>query len=231
MSFPLGIKALTLVAALGAAAIAGALNPLRDTAASYQSVAITLKSGTVIEAGRDEVTHALWMQCVAAKACEHEPRIAPPAGFYPVTDVNALDIGQFIAWFNAETGSAWRLPTRTEAQAFADLLPKEANKKLFTDPRMAWAADYYLRKSWTRPVKTAGTFGTLENGLRDIGGNVWEWTSTCVAKGTGDNACPAYYVNGEHEAEIPVFLRDAISGGCASGVPPTNLGFRLVRSQ
>jgi hypothetical protein len=25
------------------------------------------------------------------------------------------------------------------------------------------------------------------------------------------------------------FVRDARSGGCSAGVPPTNLGFRLVR--
>jgi hypothetical protein len=40
--------------------------------------------------------------------------------------------------------------------------------------------------------------------------------------------CPAYVVEGAHEAEIPVFLRNPAAGGCATGTPPTYLGFRLV---
>ncbi len=229
MPLSFGIKTIAMAAALSAAIAAGSMKAV-DTP-PFETVVVTMKSGAVIEAGRDEVTHALWMQCVVAKACEHEPETTPPAGFYPVTDVNALDIAEFTKWLNKETYGKWRLPTREEFQEFAGLLPKDESKKLFTDPRMAWAADYYSRKSYTRPVRPSGSFGTLANGLRDIGGNVWEWTSTCVAKDIGGYMCPAYYVNGEHEAEIPTFLRDAISGGCASGVPPTNLGFRLVRDK
>jgi formylglycine-generating enzyme required for sulfatase activity len=227
MPLSLGIKTITMAAALSAAIAAGSMKAV-DTP-PFETVAVTMRSGAVIEAGRDEITHSLWMQCVAAKVCEHEPETTPPAGPYPVTDVNAFDIAGFTKWLNKETHGKWRLPTREEFQEFASLLPKDDSKKIFTDPRMAWAADYYSRKSYARPVRPSGSFGTLANGLRDIGGNVWEWTSTCVAKDTGGYMCPAYYVNGEHEAEIPTFLRDAISGGCASGVPPTNLGFRLVR--
>jgi len=32
-----------------------------------------------------------------------------------------------------------------------------------------------------------------------------------------------------HRAYVTDFIRDARAGGCASGTPPTNLGFRLVR--
>ena len=27
------------------------------------------------------------------------------------------------------------------------------------------------------------------------------------------------------------FIRDGVTGGCSAGLPPTNLGFRLVRSR
>ncbi len=231
MPLSLGLKAITTAAVLTIAVGAGSLKSVRETSEPFETVFIKMESGVQLEAGRDEITHVLWMKCVAAKACEHEPETAPPMGSYPVSDVNALDIAEFIKWLNSETEGNWRLPTREEFQEFAKLLPKDESKKLFTDPRMEWATNYYSRNSYTRPVKISGSFGTLPNGLRDIGGDVWEWTSTCVAKDTGGYMCPAYYVNGEHEAEIPTFLRDAISGGCAAGVPPTNLGFRLVRDR
>jgi formylglycine-generating enzyme required for sulfatase activity len=229
MPLTLGIKAIATAAVLTVTVAAGSWTVLTRKPAPFETVKVTLKSGTVLEAGRDEITHALWMECVAAKACGHEPKTKPPSGFYPVTDVNALDIKEFINWLQDETHAAWRLPTREEALEFSNLLPKDETKRMFTDPRLSWADDYYSRKSHGRAVKPSGSFGDVPGGLRDIGGNVWEWTSTCVAKNIGKFMCPAYYVNGEHEAEIPTFLRDAISGGCASGTPPANLGFRLVR--
>jgi hypothetical protein len=35
-------------------------------------------------------------------------------------------------------------------------------------------------------------------------------------------------VEGQHRAYVTDFIRDAKAGGCAVGVPPDNLGFRLV---
>jgi formylglycine-generating enzyme required for sulfatase activity len=227
MPYSGGIKLIAGAAALSAALGMGSFRAIEDV--PFPTVSVVLDSGANIEAGQDEVTYGLWMKCVGDNACEHIPTATPPAANYPVTDVNVLDIEQFLGWLNKKDGGGWRLPTRLEAQEFADLLPKDTSKKLFTDPRLDWAADYYSRKSYGRTVKPSGAFGSVSNGLRDIGGNVWEWTSTCVSPDTGGFMCPAYYVNGEHEAEIPTFLRDAISGGCAAGEPPTNLGFRLVR--
>jgi hypothetical protein len=36
-------------------------------------------------------------------------------------------------------------------------------------------------------------------------------------------------VEGRHRAVVIDFVRDASAGGCAAGVPPDHLGFRLVR--
>jgi hypothetical protein len=38
-------------------------------------------------------------------------------------------------------------------------------------------------------------------------------------------------VEGQHRAYVTDFIRDAKAGGCAVGVPPDNLGFRLVVEQ
>ena len=41
--------------------------------------------------------------------------------------------------------------------------------------------------------------------------------------------CCVRVAEGAHRAYVTDFIRDARAGGCASGTPPTNLGFRLVR--
>ena len=231
MPLALAVKAITAAAAASAAVAAGLFGFPPESPAPFQTVAITLKDGSHLEAGRDEITRDLWMQCATEGGCSYTPDTGPKAGAYPVTHINALDIAEFVTWLNQHTHANWRLPTRDEALEVAALLPEDDSEKLFTDPRMAWAAEYTSRKEYGRAVRPSGAFGTVSNCLRDIAGNVWEWTSTCTAKNIGNFPCPAFYVSGEHETEIPTFLRDAISGGCAAGVPPTNLGFRLVRDR
>ena len=41
--------------------------------------------------------------------------------------------------------------------------------------------------------------------------------------------CGVRVAEGRHRAYVTDFIRDARAGGCAVGVPPRNLGFRLVR--
>ena len=85
-----------------------------------------------------------------------------------------------------------------------------------------------------------GHFGANENGLLDLSGNIWEWTSTCFVRTALDDAggaistnanCGVRVAEGRHRAYVTDFIRDARAGGCAAGVPPNNLGFRLVREQ
>jgi formylglycine-generating enzyme required for sulfatase activity len=104
--------------------------------------------------------------------------------------------------------------------------------------RRTWIARYEAEFARSRPAATAaepgGTFGTNSNGLDDVAGNVWEWTNSCFVRVSLDGEreritnCGVRVVEGAHRSYVTDFIRDPRSGGCAAGVPPANLGFRLV---
>jgi len=56
--------------------------------------------------------------------------------------------------------------------------------------------------------------------------------TTCNSEGETVSAksnCGVRVVEGQHRSYVTDFIRDARGGGCMAGVPPDNLGFRLVR--
>ncbi len=87
-----------------------------------------------------------------------------------------------------------------------------------------------------KAARPGGTFGANSNGLDDLAGNVWEWTNSCFLRVSLDSEreqitntnCGVRVVEGTHRSYMTDFIRDPRSGGCAAGVPPANLGFRLV---
>lgn len=188
-------------------------------------------SGKTLRVAPYEVTVADWSACVADQACEDiAPAVEHPA-VTPMTGVNWFDIGAYIAWYNNVHGTSLRLPTAQEWRAFSRKPPSVAKTPLFDDPRLAWAANYGQEETPRGPVRRQGSWPETREGIADLGGNVWEWTSSCAANDAGiaDAAhCPAMTVMGAHESVIPVFVRDPASGGCATGTPPTHVGFRLV---
>lgn len=193
---------------------------------------------------RYQVTLTQYGECVAAGACKP----ANPnkvTGEAPVTGVSYEDAIAYAAWLSAQTGATWRLPTIAEWNLAAGTSAPRDAPQVETDaanPALRWLATYEQEVGARTDIdplpQQPGSYGFNEFGLADIAANVWEWTSTCARRTTLDgNGAPAQvvescgirYLEGRHRAAMNVFVRDARGGGCSMGVPPANLGFRLVR--
>jgi formylglycine-generating enzyme required for sulfatase activity len=220
------VRSALVIFIAAAAAAASSCKP----AQTLQLELVRTESG--LRVMRHEVALAEWRQCFNDGGCSHMPvpgRGASADG-YPVTGINWFDAQEFAAWASTKSGVKLRLPTVEEWRGFSGV-DQTPRAKLFTDPRMAWAADYGAEKRLDPTLRRSGGFGVSSQGVSDAHGNVWEWTSTCVSDGyvkDGVDRCPAYMLEGEHEAVMSVFVRDAKEGGCSSGSPPSHLGLRLV---
>jgi formylglycine-generating enzyme required for sulfatase activity len=196
-----------------------------------------------LEIMRYQVTEADYARCTDEGACAE---LGGGGGLdFPQTGVNYADAVAYAQWFSSQTGQHWRLPTDAEwmraatGRAFDDALTPEATS---SDPSRRWLASYRreaaLRRAPDPERHPKGSFAESDFGVADMAGNVWEWTETCFQNGIltpdgqtiADSAdyCGVRSVQGKHRSFVITFVRDARSGGCATGVPPDYLGFRLV---
>jgi formylglycine-generating enzyme required for sulfatase activity len=189
-----------------------------------------------------QVSSVDYRRCVEDGACRALDRGVVIAIDRPAVQVSWHDADSYAGWLSRKTGETWRLPTDEEwAFAAGSLFRDDGVAVDDSDPSKRWIARYEREAdrapsdAGTRPF---GSFGVNQNGLLDIGGNVWEWTGTCFVRTVLDDAgaavskspnCGVRIVEGQHRAYVTDFIRDAKAGGCAVGVPPDNLGFRLVR--
>ncbi len=192
-----------------------------------------------------QVSVADYARCVADAACATPlaPMIAD--GNVPVTGVSFEDAAGYAVWLSTRTGQVWTLPSDAEwAYAAAERYRDDAlglgDGK--DNPALRWIANYRQEAARNRTAdpnpRPLGSFGANSNGVMDMAGNVWEWTETCHRRihldAAGDvvseqPACTIRVLEGKHRAATSYFIRDAKSGGCSVGIPPDNLGFRLVR--
>ena len=191
---------------------------------------------------RNQVTRGEYDRCVAAGACPTLDVTGKPER--PVTGVNYDDAVAYANWLSAKTWQRWRLPTDREWALAAGSRYKDDAYTEVSDPNnpsKRWIATYTAEsrgqvKVDSTPMPT-GHFGINEHGLADLSGNVWEWTSTCYirhhVKPGGHTQvtenCGVRVAEGSHRALMVGFIRDPKAGACSVGVPPANLGIRLVR--
>jgi formylglycine-generating enzyme required for sulfatase activity len=187
--------------------------------------------GRTLLVSRYEVQVASWRRCYEDGGCSYMPPVHAGRGTFPITGVNWLDVEEYLAWANSHSGGGLRLPTLAEWREMYRPLAQPKPAPYFTDPRLAWASNYGQERTPSGPVRPKGSFSTTPDGIADLDGNVWEWTASCFSSGFNGpkgNMCPAFVAAGEHEAVVSVFIRNPGLGGCATGTPPTHLGFRLV---
>jgi formylglycine-generating enzyme required for sulfatase activity len=197
-----------------------------------------------LEIMKHQVSAQDYALCVKAGVCQ--PTEVAGTAKLAQTNVNFTDATVYAAWLSQQTGSLWRLPTDAEwlraagERGFDSGFDAAANGD---DPSRRWIANYRrevaLRGEADLTLHPLGHFGVNDLGVADIAGNVWEWTQTCFQNGTlsadgsaiatRSDYCGVRAVQGKHRAFVIDFIRDARSGGCAAGVPPDFLGFRLVR--
>lgn len=202
----------------------------------------------VLEIMKYQVSQSDYALCMADDACPPAPTLnqTPGQADFPQTNINLADATAYAAWLSNRTGQYWRLPSDAEwlraaaERGSADGFGGDANG---SDPSRRWIASYLrevdLRGEADLDPHPLGHFGMNDLGVADIAGNVWEWTATCFQNGTlspdgkaiatSADYCGVRAVQGKHRAFVISFIRDAQSGGCAAGVPPDYLGFRLVR--
>lgn len=193
---------------------------------------------------RRQVSQAEYARCVQAGACKRLDK-----GFrdlnspdLPAVGVSWADATAYAAWLSRETGQRWRLPVYAEwVRAAADRYREEgALPSDPADPAVRWLAEYEREIARSRgrikATQPFGHFGVNALGLSDMGGNVWEWTDTCFASHSVGalplaprENCGVRILAGAHIAAMADFIRDPRNGACSIGLPPANLGFRLVR--
>ena len=203
---------------------------------------VTFRRG--FEMMKYQVSAADYDACVAEGVCEAPDGGRVASGEVPVTGVSFRDATAYAAWLSRKKGENWRLPTDEEwAFAAAERTNDDALGPVQddTNPAVRWLARYRAESRAgardTQP-KPFGHFGENGKGLADIAGNVWDWTTTCYVRATVDGNgkvarstenCGVRVVGGRHRGYMSNFIRDGKSGGCAVGLAPDNLGFRLIR--
>ncbi|MDF0522398.1 SUMF1/EgtB/PvdO family nonheme iron enzyme [Bradyrhizobium yuanmingense] len=204
----------------------------------------TIRMNRPLRIMRNQVASSDYQLCVqdgACRALDREVGIAPDR---PAVQVSWHDAEAYAGWLSRKTGHHYRLPSDEEwAFAAGSRFRDDGGPVDASDPSKRWISRYERESEREFSDTTAhrfGKFGPNEHGVEDLAGNVWEWTATCFVRSRVDDAgnagratvnCGVRVAEGAHRAYVTDFIRDARAGGCAQGVPPANLGFRLVREE
>ena len=184
-------------------------------------------------------------------------------GRHPVINLSWDDANAYAQWLSEQTGKRYRLPSEAEWEYAAragtetarywgndaDAACQYANVKNSADSKVKrFVADHHNCTDGYAQTAPVGRFAANAFGLKDMLGNVWEWTADCwhgnysaapqntAAWQSGD--CSRREELGTNEWRVlrggswrsgPPGLRSAVRLGDTTGHRASNLGFRLAR--
>lgn len=171
---------------------------------------------------RTETTRRQWRACVAAGVCP-DKSVRWPEPDMPMTDVTVTEAEGYTAWLSAVTGRRYRLPTEAEWEYAA---------KAGTATPYPWGAAMEPGRAVCqrcdprfdhRPAPVA-TMAPNPWGLRDMNGNVWEWTADCWSA-----ACTQRVIKGGSWYFVPAQSKSSSRAAQDGRSWSYDVGFRVVR--
>ncbi len=216
--------------------------PEEDAVYAYKQTPAHTQTVQPFSIDRTEVTNAEYASFVnetqAPPPNDWKGSPQPPAGFenYPVRNVSYDDAVKFAAWRSKRDNSEYRLPTEVEWE--------RAAKGADYNNRFTWGNDWIEGNANVKSIgpKPVGSFpkGDTSTGVKDMIGNVAEWTSSNASIYPGNSkleelpveAATAKVVRGGAYFSSPVGA-EPVSVTARGFFPPStkdpNIGFRLVK--
>ncbi|MGB6319397.1 MAG: SUMF1/EgtB/PvdO family nonheme iron enzyme, partial [Litorimonas sp.] len=222
-----------------------------DAARANEKPARPVNFGTPFAIGVREVTFAEYDACVAAGGCNARPDDGGwGRGSRPVINVAFADAQGYASWLSQQTGFTYTLPTEAQweyaARAGADdIYPGGSLAALcaFANGASAETGVAWANAACTDPgvgrTLPVGTLSANGFGLRDMVGNVAEWTLDCntlnlrdaPVDGSADarGSCGQRIVRGGSWFSGPDDLRYSARTALRRGDRNDFTGFRVVR--
>ena len=171
-------------------------------------------SGGGLALGRYEVTVGEYRAFVSATGGTGNDEWRDPyfsqTDRHPVVNVSWDDAQSYVSWLSRRTGATYRLPSGAEWERAASGSQPGCDR-----------LGRGMRSDGTCPV---GGHGANAAGLSDMVGNVWEWTSDCLADcGHREARGGSWTVNAE-------YLRPSARYWYSAGLRNVNFGFRVSRT-
>jgi formylglycine-generating enzyme required for sulfatase activity len=179
-----------------------------------------------------------WQQLVPDLSLSWESPGYPVTERHPVACISWNDARAYADWLAQATGQQYRLPTELEWE-YAARAGTNSSRFWGDDPKvgctLANTAECKDKYTYSAP---AGTFAPNPFGLRDVLGNVAEWTCSEYEKSYSGTearcsetagASPRVFRGGSW-LDAPDLVRSAARDGAPANIGFNTVGFRLVRT-
>jgi len=215
-------------------------NSKLDTDAESPQHRVTLRSFWMSES---PVTLAQWDACAAARGCNAQPTDEGwGRGNQPAINISWDDAQQYVRWLSQKTGRQYRLPSEAEWEYAA---------RAGTRTRYWWGDDTGSSHAncagcgsrWdSRQAAPTGSFAANAFLLRDMLGNVFQWTQDCWHDGytgapengapwSSGSSCNYRVARGGSWSSPADELRTAFRTRFVAAQAFSNVGLRVVRSE